>query len=182
MATALDMRTDDSDAERAIEHYRKSLEFDPKQPRCWSDYGFLCLRLGQVVPGLEALRKATELMPDDPFLLGRLVKGLCRAEQIAEARRLLLAARFRNSADSRFTQLYNDFMYRRLRKQQTDARCQTPSLPESDRNMFLPFVGPMEAASPTATEGKLIRLDQTAAPSGTHMPHRPARRTDWKHG
>lgn len=182
MATALDTRTDDGDSERAVEHYRQSLELDPKQPRCWSDYGLLCLRLGQVVTGLDALRQAAEQSPDDPFLVGRLVKGLCRAEQIDEARRVLLAARFRNSADSRFTQLYNDFMFRRLRKQQTVARRQAPPLPESGRSVCLPFVRPTASASPTAMEGKLIRLDQAAPQSGTHMPHRPARRSDWKHG
>lgn len=182
MANALDTRTDDADSERALEHYRQSLELDPKQPRCWSDYGLLCFRLGQVEPGLKAMRKAAELSPDEPFLLGRLVKALCRAEQIDEARRALLAARFRNPRDGRFAKLYNDFMFRRLRKQQAVTRRRTSLALDCERNVLLPFIAAAEPTNPAAGDGKLIRLDQAALPAGTHASHRPARRTDWKHG
>lgn len=182
MAKALDTRTDDLDADRALEHYRKSLELDEKQPRCWSDYGSLCLHLGQIETGLAALRQSVERSPDDPLLLGRLMKALYREKQSDEAQRRLLAARFRNADDSRFTKLYNDFMFRQLRKKQTAARRKAALLPDYSRNVILPFVRSAEPTSPAIGNGRLLRLDSPAPLAGTHSPQRPVRRTDWKHG
>ena len=59
------------DPQRAAEHYRKSLQLDPGQPRCLGEFGLLALRLGCTEEGLASLRRAVELAPDDPEEIGR---------------------------------------------------------------------------------------------------------------
>jgi Flp pilus assembly protein TadD len=181
MATTLDTRRE-GDWPRAAEHYRKSLELDPNQPQCRCALGLTLLRMGQVAGALDALRQAAEQAPDDPAVLTKVIKGLRLADQSVEARRLLLAARFRNPRDGRFGRLYNDFMFRQLRKEQTAARLRRTDLTDTDGPVLLAFVRPERETAPVEAEQKLIRLDQAAPPSAPHSPARPARRTDWKHG
>ncbi|MBY0525988.1 MAG: tetratricopeptide repeat protein [Gemmataceae bacterium] len=179
MATALDTRTN-ADVERAAEHFRKSLELDPKQPHCLRDYGQLLLRTGQVDAALQTLRSALELAPDDPTIVGKLVRGLRRAKLGDEARAILLAARFRNPRDGRFVRLYNDFMFRQLRNRQTKAR-RAVAAQTDEGPVLLPFVRARDTA-PLVVDDKVIRLDQAEATSAPHTPPRSVRRSDWKHG
>src|SRR5262249_11104742 len=93
LATALE--TDAKAAPlRALHHSRRCLELDGEQPDCLCACGLLALRLGQRDEGLAHLRRALELAPDDAETLGQVVTGLCLANEAAEARRCLLAARF----------------------------------------------------------------------------------------
>jgi tetratricopeptide (TPR) repeat protein len=178
MASALDTRSG-GDLDRAAEHYRKSLEIEPTQPKCLCDYGLLLMRLGQVDGGLTALRRAGELAPDDSLVIGKLVKGLRLAELLDEARSVLLAARFRNPRNGRFRKLYNDLMFRQLRKQQNMARREAASNDEGP--MLLPFVCTAKDDAPLVVDDKVIRLDPAEPLAPPHLP-RPARRSDWKHG
>ena len=59
---------------------------DADQPRYLGDFGILALCLGHNEEGLAALRRGVDLAPDDPEAVGKLVEGLCLAEQPAEAR------------------------------------------------------------------------------------------------
>jgi Tfp pilus assembly protein PilF len=65
------------DPERALEHYRRSLELDADQAACASECGLLAVRQGQSEEGLRNLRRAVELDENDPEHLRRLAKGLC---------------------------------------------------------------------------------------------------------
>src|SRR5262249_21335378 len=85
-----------AEPERALEHYRRSLEIDPEQSDCLSEGGLLAVRLGQSKQGLRDLRRAVELAPDDPACLKRLTKGLCLTRRPDEARAALRAAMFRH--------------------------------------------------------------------------------------
>src|SRR6516165_667734 len=80
MATAVEADKK-ADPERAAEHFRRALELDPEQPKCLGDYGLVAIRLGQSEEGLQCLRRAVEVAPDDPDVLQRLVKGLCLANR-----------------------------------------------------------------------------------------------------
>jgi tetratricopeptide (TPR) repeat protein len=179
MATAI--RRQKNDPERALRFYRKSLRLDPRQHECRSAYGAYLVRLGRVEAGLTTLRKAAELAPNDAGVIGRLVRGLRGAGAWGEARRVLIAARFRNPRDRRFRRLYHDFMFRQLRCAQ---QCERPlSAPTEDqRPVVLPFVRVFDEVERGPAEHKLIRLDPA---SSTPLPHgtaRSARRSDWKHG
>jgi tetratricopeptide (TPR) repeat protein len=177
MASALDVKAD-GNLDRAADHYRKSLEFDPQQPNCLALYGLLDLRRGNVVDGLAKLRKAAELSPDDPAIVGKLVKGLRLAERFDEALTVLRAARFRNPRGGRFTRMYNDCMFRWLRRRQ---RVERRSLPHEEP-VVLPFLRVTAETQPAVNTGTIVRIDPAAPPSGPHTPHRPARWSDRKHG
>lgn len=179
MASTLDVKVN-GNAARAADHYEKSLEIDPQQPDCLAAFGLLVLRQGGVADGLAQLHKAAELAPNDPAIIGKLVKGLRLVERYSEAVAVLRAARFRNPRDARFVKLYNDCMFRWLRRRQ---RGQRRSAPGRDGPTLLPFVRLVTEPRPAAAEdATIIRIDPATPPSGPHSPHRPARRSDWKHG
>src|SRR5262249_20119066 len=74
MATALDAGAV-SQPERAVAHFRRSLELAPEQPRYLCDFGLAVLRLGKTEEGLACLRRALQLAPDDPAVLAKVMKG-----------------------------------------------------------------------------------------------------------
>jgi Flp pilus assembly protein TadD len=169
LATALEM-DDKGDARRALAHYRRCLELDGEQPDCLCACGLLALRLGQRGEGLANLRRAAELMPDDPETLGQVVTGLCLANEADEARRLLLAARFRKPHDARFVQLWNDFQFQRLRKQQETARCRRKAEGDEAGAVLLPFVRPKGLCKALRQGRKKIRQDGPAPLPAPHVP------------
>jgi Tfp pilus assembly protein PilF len=166
MATAHD-RDEKGDPQTALEHYRKSLELDPDQPRCLSDFGILAVYLGQSEEGLQALRRAVELAPDDVDATGKLVEGLCLVDQPDEARRTLRAALFRNSRNPRFRKLWNDFQFQQLHDAQQAAQTSEQAGREgSDEPVLLPFVRPAQMSQ----RGKVIRQDGASSPAPPHTP------------
>jgi tetratricopeptide (TPR) repeat protein len=175
MATAL-RKGRHRDFDRSAAHYEKSLQLDPEQPRCLADFGLLCLRLDRVEEGLAALTRAVDLAPNDPAIVGKLVKGLCRADRTNEALDVVRAARFRNPRGGRFRLLYNNFMFRRLHDQQESERV-ADDPPEDAGWNILPFV----VQDPATGRDHRVREDQAET---LPVPHRrrPLRRSDWKHG
>jgi Tfp pilus assembly protein PilF len=179
MANALDV-DEDGDVVRAYEHYRKSLELDANQPRCLSDFGLLALCLGNLEEGLHALRKAAELAPDDPEIVAQLVEGLCDQHQADEARKVLRAARFRNSRDPRFLKLWNDFQFQQLREAQEAAR-RTERYPDAaNARMILPFIRPAPGDTTALPARKKFRRDGASFPNPPH-PRRRSHLPDRKH-
>lgn len=177
MANALNNDTK-ADPQRAAEHYRQSLQLDPKQPLCLGEFGLLALRLGATEEGLSSLRQSVELCPNDPDVVGRLAEGLRQEGEIDEARSLLRAATFRNPRDARFRKLWNDFQFRQLRELQDAARQHV--IPPSQRKVpwLLPFVRPEPGTDAAPRAGKkLVRRD---APAPLHPPRAP-RLPDKKH-
>jgi tetratricopeptide (TPR) repeat protein len=176
MATAI-IDDETADPNRALEHYRRSLELDPEQPDCLGEFALLALSMGHAEEGLSALRKAAELEPDDPEMLATVAEGLCEADQAQEAQRLLQAARFRHPRDARFTKLWNDFRFQQLREEQEAARQSEPASPADDCPVVLPFVRP---ATETSGGGKKIRRD-SAAPLPAPRSPRTIRWSDRRH-
>ncbi len=178
LATALDAE-DRGDPERAAEHYRKSLELDPQQPRCLGEYGLLALRLGRTEEGLDALRRAAELAPDDARVLETVADGLRQEGLVDEARTLVRAALFRNPKDARFRKLRNDFEYAQLRQEQ-QARGLTGRAGRAadDGPVLLPFVRPAPDALPLGGTRK-VRRHRAVPPPGPHLG-RGSRQSDQK--
>ena len=175
MATAL-AKGRHAEPERAIEHYRRSLECDPDQPGCLAEFGWLCVYEGKIEEGLGALSRAVQLTPNDPNVVVKLVKGLCRAGRAREAKSVLRSARFRNPRDARFRRLWNNFLFRRVYAKQRAALRTAGSWTENGGPVLLPFLQP-ETAKPASG----IRKDETHPLPGPHQ-RRPLPRSDWKHG
>jgi TolB-like protein/tRNA A-37 threonylcarbamoyl transferase component Bud32 len=62
--------------ERAVAILRKVLEARPRLPRVWRELGMSLLSLGRVGEGMEHLRRAQSLAPDDARMLAGLARGL----------------------------------------------------------------------------------------------------------
>ncbi len=125
--------------ERAAEHYRRAIELDPERVESLIELGLLCVRNGQADEGVTHLKRAVELKPDDAEVLGKLVKGLRLAGRADDARGALQAALFRNGRDRRFQQLWDDYQFRMLRREQYRQleKARSASVPGP---VLLPFV------------------------------------------
>ena len=188
MATAL-QADDRGDLGRADEHYRRSLELDPKQVKCQADAGLLAVRLGRTEEGLARLREAAAQAPADVDALRKLVKGLRLAGRGDEARDAIRAGLFRNPRSPRFRRLWQDYQFKQLhRAQQTGRRRRR--VPAEDGPVLLPFRRPpLPALPPRVGEGEgggaaplpeTLRLDGPAVVAPPHAP-RVARRPDQRH-
>ena len=168
------------DPRSALNHFRQSLALDPQQPRCLGDFGILCLCLGNNEEGLQALRRGVDLAPDDPDTVGKLVEGLCLAEQPEEARLALRAALFRNPKHQGFRKLWNDFQWEQLyEEQEAERETARAALDEHEEPMTLPFQRPAPGDAALAPVRKRIRRDAPSPPSPPHTPrpdHLPGRK------
>jgi Tfp pilus assembly protein PilF len=172
MAQALNT-LDRGDPDRAAEHYRRSLELDPNQPRCRAEFGLLLVDLGDPDEGVAELQRAVEQGADDPQVLGQVVEGLCLAERPDEARQVLRAARFRNPRDSRLVKLWNDLQYDQLVEAQASAREDRPRPVGDAEPTLLPFIRPAEHQ---------VRLRvRRDPPQPLPAPHRPRRCAQTRH-
>jgi tetratricopeptide (TPR) repeat protein len=163
---------------RALEHHRRAVELDPKDPYGHADAGRLALRRGQVKLGLSWLRRAVELAPADVEVVGQVVEGLQDAGHTDEARQTARAALFRNSGDRRFRQLWDDFRFQELHRRQNRAhkrRAIRGAIAEG--RICLSFE---QMTVETATGRRVVRQD---GPSRTPAPHclRLGRLSDRKH-
>jgi tetratricopeptide (TPR) repeat protein len=165
MATAYDL-DERADPHRAAQHYRRSLELDPNQPRCHSELGLLALRLGQTEDGLQHLRRAVELAPHDPDAVRDLAEGLRLEGQDDAARDALRAGRFRNPRDPRFLKLWNDFHFRLLHETQQSREESTPAEGGLCRPHILPFLRPTREEH---SDEAVVRLDAPTLPQPPHV-------------
>jgi tetratricopeptide (TPR) repeat protein len=157
MASAL-VHDTDGDLDRAADHYRRSLELDPGQTKCRSEYGLVMVRLGQTELGLELLRQAVEQAPDDADATAKLAKGLRLLGRGAEAAAALRAGLFRNPRAPRFRKLWNEYHFSQLRQRQNQGRERRAERRREDAPVILPFV----------------RLDRPHASAGTGGDGDPA--------
>jgi tetratricopeptide (TPR) repeat protein len=180
IATAL-AGDEQGDEQKALDHFRKSLQLEPDHPRRLSEFGYLALWLGQVEEGLGCLCRAVELAPNDPVIVHRLVDGLQQEERHEEARRVLQAARFRNPRDERFRKLWHDFQFQQLRREQTRERSRSEmESGENEGPTVLAFVRPQATNFRIGGQRKQIRQDAPSPPPPSHLC-RPARRPNQRH-
>lgn len=170
MAVALEA-DDKADPERAVEHYRRALKFDPNHASCLGDYGLLAIQRGRTEEGVKCLRRLVDQAPDDPEAVHKLITGLRLAGRSGEARAALLAARFRNSRDRRFLKQWNDFQFQELRQaQQTARRDQGTEVASTDGPVLLPFELPVRDNAVVNPSGTILRLDSPESPPPPHLP------------
>jgi Flp pilus assembly protein TadD len=152
---------------RAWRHYRRALALAPRRPRWRSEAGLLALRLGRLDQGLGLLREAHTQAPDDPIILGRLVKGLCMSGLVEEAECVVRLARFRAPRSGAVAQLWFDLKLDGLRRRQETAAAEERAAAEP---VILPF-----CAAPTG-EKEAARYDGAHALPGPHLVRLRARR------
>ena len=165
MAVALE---DDPKGDRdlALEHYRRSVEFDPGNPCYQCDAGLFALRHGAADDALAYLRRAVELAPDDAALVGDVVRGLQDEGHFEEARQIARAALFRNGRDPLFQRLWNDCRFQELHhRQQRVRKRRLARTAAAEGRVLLSF---LRLTQETPTGRKLVRHD---GPSRTPPPH-----------
>jgi tetratricopeptide (TPR) repeat protein len=160
---------EDCDIAPALVYYRRCAKLDPDNAEYFCAWGLLALDLRETEEGLEALRRAGELAPDDPDILRQVALGLREAGEIDEAGKLLQAALFRNPKDQRFRELWSHHQFQLLRAEQQGA-ARDHVRAEDRASPILPFTRPAPESASTAK--KRIRHD---LPSGTPGPKLPAR-------
>ena len=82
------------DTATAESHYRRALEADASDQRCWANLGLLLLRTDRLEAAATALERATALDPGDPVslcYLGEALLGLLRGESARRALERALA-------------------------------------------------------------------------------------------
>ncbi len=62
--------------ERAIAQFRRALDLDPRYVRAWRDLGQALVASGAIDEGMEVIRKALALSPDDPAPLSAMGRAL----------------------------------------------------------------------------------------------------------
>jgi Tfp pilus assembly protein PilF len=159
--------------ERARKHYRRALALEPDRPERLSEYGLFAIREGYTTEGLKCLRRAVELAPADPEVLGQLVEALCTTGRPDEAGAALRAGMFRNARDGRFRRLWEDFQFQQLRQVQEAAQRQ--GVAGDEEPVILPFVRPAPAAPPQAVSDAIVRLDEASALPRPHGRQRGRR-------
>lgn len=159
----------DSDKARAGRRYRRAITLDPENPLYLADYGAHQFQAGAVATGLELMREAAALAPDDPDIVGQLAKYLREHGALDEAQSVVRLALFRNSADRRFRNLWQEHQFEALRARQ-EVQATTLRLSDRCRPVILPFTRPQGSRR---LGGKFLRLD---GPSGLPGPKGPSHR------
>jgi tetratricopeptide (TPR) repeat protein len=154
------------DRKLAIRHYRRSLQLDPENALYLCGAGLFAVGCGEVEQGLEWLRRAVELAPDDAEVIGDVVHGLQEHGHVDEAMCIARAAFFRNSRNPGFQRLWNDFRFQQLReRQERIQKRRTVRRAVAEGRICLPF---LKLTVDTPAGRKLVRRD---GPSGTPPPH-----------
>lgn len=109
------------DAAKASRHHRRAIELAPNCGDFLAAAGAYFANLGQVRKGIELLRRAWELAPDDFDIFKSLVESLCENAQFVDARRTLGVAQFRHGRDGRFAAISTDIELRELHHQRRTA-------------------------------------------------------------
>jgi tetratricopeptide (TPR) repeat protein len=169
LAVTLDVDPD-ADPKRAAKYFRKALEQKPDEPRYWSGYGQICLRLGKEKAAYGAFVAAADLAPNDVEILDEITDGLCFLGKEEDARSVLTAARFRLGHDAELDQLWNRFRFLQLHRRQQAARRKQAM--ESGEAVILPFVPSKETSGPPKGEPGILRHDRLSrpAPHSTQLP------------
>ena len=137
---ALTIESDaECDSRLASRHHRRALELSPDSPDFLAAAGSYFVEVGQVRKGIDLLRRAWELAPDQFDILKSLVEGYCEAEQFDDARRTLNAARFRIGGDARIPTLAANLELQELRHRQRNLK-PVITIHRDDEPVILPFV------------------------------------------
>lgn len=157
-------------SEQAAAHYEESLRLRPHHPRCLAAYGQLALDCGQVDLGLERLRTAVDLAPDDDSISERFVRALMHTGFPDEATRTTREARFRRPRSVPLQQLWCDLQFQRLRR---DKELAALDASRDESPVLLPFVRVLQQLDDNE---RIIREDEAETLPGPHLVRLSVRR------
>lgn len=158
------------DLDRAGRYFARCLRLAPTHSRCLGEAGMLAISQGDHDGGLDLLRRAVELQPDDGPAIARLCRGLSRTGQPDEALREVRLARFRLPRCPILQRLSAAMRIDRLRSRQ---ECDAATRPDAGP-VLLPFLRVITSEVPSA-----YRRDDAAPIRGPHLMRMHARRT-WR--
>jgi tetratricopeptide (TPR) repeat protein len=116
---ALAVETDpDANPVRAWKALRRAVRLNPDEPRYWTAFGQIALRLRKPHAALEAFRQASNLGPDRVSTIADIVDGFLCLGREDEARSLLLTIHFRHPHDASVAGLWDRFRFESTRRRQ----------------------------------------------------------------
>jgi tetratricopeptide (TPR) repeat protein len=139
---------------------RRAICLEPQEPGHWTARGRLALRAGDTKQARAAFRRAARLHPETVTVLAEIVDGFVATGRENEARRVLIAARFRAPTDAGIAQLWNQFRFDCLRLEQARAGRGA----RSGADMILPFPEPVVSSGPAEGPTVVIRADRISRP------------------
>jgi Flp pilus assembly protein TadD len=171
MANAID-RDPQVDAQAASRFYHRALDLAPNDVALLADAGLFHVDMGRSEKGLNLLRRAIEIDPDDLDVLQSLLVALGELDRFDEARRELNRARFRHGRDPRYLKLVSDLEFHESRRRQRNRKSADEL--QKPAGGVLPFLRIVSDDEPKKPAKRFSRLDQTSA-SRPHLA-RSARR------
>ena len=163
-------------AERIEREFRLALKLAPEKARWRAVYGQFLLRCRKTSAGLRQLKQAVALHPTDVRLAVKWVRGLWSAGRDEIAARELTFARFRFAKNPVIGRLWVEMRLREVRQKQQAGQTQHTVEVEPTILPFLRLAGTEERPSRPATEGGILRHDQSTA-SVPHLPRALRART-----
>ncbi len=153
------------DLDKALHHYHQAITMDPHQPAYLAGFGVLALDLGRTEEGLEALRHAAKLAPDDPEIILRVFEGLGESHP-EQALGILRLSLFRNPRDARFRKLWSDLHFQRVVMEQERSKT---SAGQDQGPTLLPFVPPQPDHKDDKPQPGAWRRHVPSFPGGPHF-------------
>ncbi len=128
----------ESDAAKSSRHHRRAIELAPNCPDFLAAAGVYFVDTGRARKGIELLRRAWELAPDDFDTLKLLVESLCESAKFDDAHRTLGIAQFRHGRDGRFPVISTGIELRELcHQRRAESRAATNN--RLQESTILPF-------------------------------------------
>jgi Flp pilus assembly protein TadD len=150
----------DGNTRKAWLALRRATRIDPEEPRYWTALGRTSLLIGdRTVAGL-AFRRAARLQPDCINVLTELVGGYVAMGQFQQAKRVLIAVRFRYPRLAGLAELWKNYRWHALRRRQQRLRMKANSSDEST----IPFPGRSTSVPTSDPSPVVLRADQSSWP------------------
>jgi tetratricopeptide (TPR) repeat protein len=149
-----------SDPVKALAHFHRSLELEPKQPACLAKCGLFEIRQRKNKAGLAHCRQAWELASDDVEIIKQVIRGYRLAGQPDEGRKILLAARFRNPRVAKIQHLWNQFQFLETRRIQQAPETRSAQSMEVDESVILSFAAGVSAKEIALNTQRTCRQDK----------------------
>jgi len=149
-----------ADPRKGLAALRRAICLEPLEPSYWTARGRLAIRAGDMNQARRSFRRAARLHPEKVAVLAEIIDGFVATGCESEARRALIAARFRAPNDAGMAQLWDQFRFDCLRAEQ--ARAGRGARGAGD--MILPFPKSVVSSTPVEGPSVVIRADQVSRP------------------
>ncbi|HKA07408.1 MAG TPA: hypothetical protein VKD71_09140 [Gemmataceae bacterium] len=148
----------DGDLRKGCAALRRAICIDSHEPAYPAALGRLAARTGDHKLAWRAFRRAARLQPESLSVLADVVAGFVSIGREAEARQVILAARFRAPKDAGVIELWNRFRFDRLRRELARSG-------RVARQSILPFPELRNAGVAAGVGAAVIRVDHRSRPA-----------------